>query len=77
LNALPSPVFLSGSFAGGVIGLLIVFALLGLAATVLWVITLINSAPTEQWVWFVLILVFGPRGFLGLPVGRLGLRQFT
>ncbi len=40
--------------------LLIGFLVIGLAAAAVWILTLINSAKTSQWAWFVVILIFGP-----------------
>ena len=40
--------------------LLIGFLVIGLAVAAVWILTLINSAKTSQWAWFVFILIFGP-----------------
>lgn len=44
---------------GMAIVILLVFAIVGLAAMVFWILMLINSAKREKWGWFVLQLVFG------------------
>jgi hypothetical protein len=40
--------------------LLLLFFLVGLLSFVGYVVALVNAAKTEQWVWFVLMLLFGP-----------------
>ena len=45
------------ALSGGIVLATVVFSI---AVTVAWVLTLVNAAQTEQWVWFIMMLLFGP-----------------
>lgn len=55
--------------AGLGLGVVLAISLAGLLCTVVWVMALVASARREQWVWFVLTLVFGIVALLYFMVG--------